>query len=97
MAIFKRSVDAVESQSPDSITSNEAHWKESGTHREDVTTTATDARRNFQVSRTGGGDVALALFSSPLDAKEPIDPFEEKKVVRKIDFMVLPYLAVCYV
>ena len=51
---------------------------------------------NFKVSKTGDGDAALALFSSPDDAKEAIDPIEEKKVVRKIDFMILPYLAVCY-
>ncbi|KAI1169688.1 putative MFS allantoate transporter [Nemania sp. FL0916] len=41
-------------------------------------------------------DVAMALFDSPEQLHEPIDPVEERKLVRKIDFMILPYLAVCY-
>ncbi|KAI0407297.1 putative MFS allantoate transporter [Xylaria palmicola] len=41
-------------------------------------------------------DVAMALFDSPEQIHEPIDPVEERKLVRKIDFMILPYLAVCY-
>jgi sugar phosphate permease len=40
------------------------------------------------------GDVAQRLFAT--QAHEPIDPAEEARVVRKIDFMILPYLAVCY-
>ena len=38
----------------------------------------------------------MALFDSPDEVHEPIDPVEEKKLVRKIDSMILPYLAVCY-
>ncbi|KAJ2998935.1 hypothetical protein NUW58_g164 [Xylaria curta] len=41
-------------------------------------------------------DVAMALFDSPEQIHAPIDPVEEQKLVRKIDFMILPYLAVCY-
>ncbi|KAI0198170.1 putative MFS allantoate transporter [Astrocystis sublimbata] len=41
-------------------------------------------------------DVAMALFDSPDQINEPIDPAEERKLVRKIDLMILPYLAVCY-
>ncbi|KAI2628176.1 putative MFS allantoate transporter [Xylaria nigripes] len=41
-------------------------------------------------------DVAMALFDSPEQIHETIDPEEEKKLVRMIDFMILPYLAVCY-
>ncbi|KAL2031336.1 hypothetical protein VTO58DRAFT_106687 [Aureobasidium pullulans] len=40
------------------------------------------------------GDVAQRLFAS--QNHEPIDSAEEARVVRKIDFMILPYLAVCY-
>lgn len=50
----------------------------------------------WQLSKKGRGDVALALFSSPDEVHEPIEPKEEKKLVRKVDFMILPYLAVCY-
>ncbi|KAI8626408.1 putative MFS allantoate transporter [Xylariaceae sp. FL1651] len=41
-------------------------------------------------------DVAMALFDSPEQIHEPRDPAEERKLVWKIDFMILPYLAVCY-
>ncbi|KAI1823506.1 putative MFS allantoate transporter [Xylaria intraflava] len=41
-------------------------------------------------------DVAMALFDSPEQIHEALDPEEERKLVRKIDFMILPYLAVCY-
>lgn len=44
----------------------------------------------WKVSRTGDGDAALALFQSPTELHEPIDPIEEAKLVRKIDFMILP-------
>ncbi|WPH02557.1 Hypothetical protein R9X50_00542200 [Acrodontium crateriforme] len=50
----------------------------------------------WNVSRSGHGDVAMVLFNSPNELHEPIDPLEERKLVRKIDFMILPYLAVCY-
>jgi hypothetical protein len=51
------------------------------------------ASSGFKLNRAGDGDEALNLFSSTADVHEPIDPLEEKKVVRKIDFMILP---VCY-
>ncbi|KAI9739644.1 MAG: hypothetical protein M1834_006362 [Cirrosporium novae-zelandiae] len=50
----------------------------------------------WKVSRTGDGDTAMALFSRPDDLEEFNDPQEIKKLERKIDFMILPYLAVCY-
>jgi hypothetical protein len=50
----------------------------------------------WKLSKKGHGDVALALFGSPDEVHEPIEPDEEKKLVRKVDLMILPYLAVCY-
>jgi len=50
----------------------------------------------WKVSATGGGDTAMALFNSPMDVREAIHPEEERKLVRKIDWMILPYLSVCY-
>jgi hypothetical protein len=47
----------------------------------------------FKLNRAGDGDEALNLFDSTADVHEPIDPVEEKKVVRKIDFMILPVRA----
>jgi hypothetical protein len=50
----------------------------------------------WRLSRSGDGDTALALFSNPDELHEDIDPKEEKQLIRKIDLMILPYLAVCY-
>ena len=38
----------------------------------------------------------MALFERPDTLEEPMDPAEERKLIRKIDFIILPYLAVCY-
>ena len=43
--------------------------------------------------RTG----AMSLFGSPDELHEPISPEEDARVKRKVDWMILPYLAVCYV
>jgi hypothetical protein len=42
------------------------------------------------------GDAALALFENLEDMHETFKPGEEKKLVRKIDLMILPFLSVCY-
>lgn len=47
-------------------------------------------------AKSSDGDVALKLFNTLGELHEPIGPREEAKLVRKIDFMILPYLAVCY-
>lgn len=47
-------------------------------------------------SRAGGGDTAALLISDPDAVNDVVDPTQAKKLERKIDFMILPYLAVCY-
>ena len=42
------------------------------------------------------GDVALKLFANADDLHAPIDPAEEKKLIRKIDLLILPLIAVNY-
>lgn len=42
------------------------------------------------------GDTAQALFADTPDDEPPYTPDEERRLVRKIDFMIIPYLAVCY-
>ncbi|KAI9045385.1 putative MFS allantoate transporter [Aspergillus affinis] len=42
------------------------------------------------------GDTAMALFHDSDELHEPIDPAEARRLLWKIDFMILPYLAVCY-
>ncbi|KAF2098644.1 MFS general substrate transporter [Rhizodiscina lignyota] len=56
----------------------------------------TPGHEKWLVSRTGDGDAAMALFASPAELSEPIDPEEERKLVWKIDLGILPYLTVCY-
>lgn len=93
-------------QEPDSITpesgsgsqpytspNEKDETKQEVIHQENV---APEEHSKWKVSKTGDGDVAMALFHSPTEIHEPIDPVEEKRLVRKIDFMILPYLAVCY-
>ncbi|EXJ88140.1 hypothetical protein A1O1_05068 [Capronia coronata CBS 617.96] len=47
-------------------------------------------------SKSQDGDVALRLFADVDDLHEPIDPGEEKKLIRKIDLLILPLIAVNY-
>lgn len=47
-------------------------------------------------SKSKDGDVALALFSDPDDLYEPFSEEEEQKLIRKIDFLILPLIAVNY-
>ena len=46
------------------------------------------------LGKSQDGDVALALFNDPNELDEPIDPELEKKLVRKIDLLILPLIAV---
>lgn len=83
---------------PPSDSSDQANHKDAAVHQETVSplspsTTATASK--WKLSR-GDGDAAMALFNDPAEVHEPHDPAEEKRLVRKIDFMILPYLAVCY-
>lgn len=54
------------------------------------------ARSRWKSVKATDGDTAMALFDDPDELHEDIDPIEARKVLWKIDFMVLPYLAVCY-
>lgn len=48
------------------------------------------------VDKIHNGDRALALFDNLDDIHEGFEPGEEKKLVRKIDLIILPFLSVCY-
>lgn len=69
--------------------------KLSALHIEDAD--AEDLRHMKFKSARGGADTALALFSDVDEISQPHDPAEEKELIRKIDWMILPYLSVCYV
>lgn len=70
-------------------TDKDAH-DPSATQQEDV-----EEKSEWAV-KAGDDDVAMGLFSSPSEVRGPISPMEEKKLIRQIDLMILPYLAVCY-
>ncbi|KAJ5145830.1 Major facilitator superfamily domain general substrate transporter [Penicillium bovifimosum] len=50
----------------------------------------------FKKAKHVDGDTAMALFDDPDELHEEVDPAEARKLLWKIDFMILPYLAVCY-
>ncbi|KAJ6002155.1 hypothetical protein N7499_001980 [Penicillium canescens] len=50
----------------------------------------------FKTAKNADGDTAMALFDDPDELHEEVDPAEARKLLWKIDFMILPYLAVCY-
>ena len=98
MGLFKRTPahagDSLPANfSPERISESEKNETEPD-HAEATNTSATST--GFKLNKAGEGDEALALFSNVGEVQEEIDPEEEKKVVRKIDLMILPYLAVCY-
>ncbi|CZT19465.1 related to MFS allantoate transporter [Ramularia collo-cygni] len=96
MGLFRRSASHADSiVSPTSVETppTGSEDKHSAVHQE---TASMDHVSKWKHPKSGGGDVAQALFSSPEEVREPIDPAEERRVVRKIDMMILPYLAVCY-
>ncbi|CAJ2513865.1 Uu.00g019840.m01.CDS01 [Anthostomella pinea] len=100
MGIFKRTNIHADDITPSSISPEriEHGYGKDGeeiVHAETASGTEQQQSR-WKVSKAGDGDTAMALFSSPAEIREPIDPLEEKKVVRKVDMMILPYLAVCY-
>jgi hypothetical protein len=70
--------------------------KASVTHAERLSRQQTAAHLQWKLSRGGDGDTALALFNNPDELHEVLDPRQERALQRKIDFMILPYLAVCY-
>ena len=63
-------------------------------HRETVPELGRTSTRGWKLSSKSqnDGDTALALFADVDDLHEFVDPVEEKKLVRKIDLMILPYL-----
>lgn len=82
-----------EAPTTDSGSSSKDDYKLSAVHQEDV---GSEEQAKWKVSKAGDGDVAMGLFSSPTEIHESIDPQDEKKLIRKVDLMILPYLAVCY-
>lgn len=66
------------------------------TQTENLSKQQSSIHGKWKLGRGGDGDTALALFNNPDELHEEIDPKAERVLQRKIDFMILPYLAVCY-
>ena len=82
-------------------TVSESHPDSKATTAERPTTeheeSAQDAAQwKAAAAKPADGDTAMALFSDPTALQEDVDPVEVRKLIWKIDFMILPYLAVCY-
>jgi hypothetical protein len=52
---------------------------------------------NSRIGDNKTGDAALALFNDPKEIHSFVDPAEEKRLIQKIDLMILPCLSVCYI
>jgi hypothetical protein len=57
---------------------------------------SSQAHAKWKDAKVVDGDTAMTLFDDPDELHEEIDPVEARKLLWKIDFMILPYLAVCY-
>jgi len=65
-------------------------------HTEGMSQDDPSHHRKWKISRSGDGDVAMGLFQTPSELHEPVSAKELRRLERKIDFTILPYLAVCY-
>ncbi|OQN99475.1 hypothetical protein B0A48_14453 [Cryoendolithus antarcticus] len=102
MGLFKRSTgaapDTISPHTPDSQSTSPTRSndeKDLEAIHSEHTTSAPQSKWKLS-AKSGDGDVAMALFGSPDELHEPISHEEERRVKRKIDWMILPYLAVCY-
>lgn len=82
----------------DTITSSKIEAQPVASHHESGDKIVAPSTAPAPVSKwtTKDADAALTLFSDAEELHEEVDPVEEKKLLRRIDFMILPYLAVCY-
>lgn len=87
--------DSISPQVSDLETGNRATTEHAETLSAVPTSTSTHPKWALS-SHASDGDTALALFSNPDELHEAISPRDQARLQRKIDFMILPYLAVCY-
>ena len=88
-------VDAPQDITPQTASDIEQVGEPSTTHNETLSPATTHPKWHLS-SRNADGDTALALFNNPDELHEAISQADERALQRKIDFMILPYLAVCY-
>lgn len=91
----KPAAEAAKDITPQTASDIEQVDKPSATHNETPSPTIAHPKWHLS-SRNADGDTALALFNNPDELHEAISAADERALQRKIDFMILPYLAVCY-
>ena len=91
MGLFKRSTANTADPRPVASPESPSDVDKDGiNHQHAEHANQTASATGFKLNKAGEGDEALALFSNVNDVHEDIDPAEEKKLVRKIDLMILP-------
>ena len=75
---------------PSPLSHHDSEEKPTLVHGETLPSKSVD----WKTSRAGDGDTAMALFDTPDEVGEVVEPKELRRLERKIDAMILPYLAV---
>jgi len=91
-----KAIEASEGISPNPSDIEQGESKPPEIHAETLSPASTFAQKWKLSSKASDGDTALALFDNPDDLHEAISPADQRALQWKIDFMILPYLAVCY-
>lgn len=89
MGVFKRTPAASPGEISPSSTAPPTDIEKDGEAIHAETATTNDPPQKWKLSKSGDGDVAMALFASPNELHEPIDPAEERALKRKVDWMIL--------
>lgn len=63
---------------------------------EDNKSTTAHVEDSRQPEKAHHGDTALAILTQIGGQHGDIDPAETRRLVRKIDYMILPFLSICY-
>jgi hypothetical protein len=100
MGILSRkpaSKDASQDISPNPSDVEQGDSKPSANHAETLSPASISTHQKWHLSsKAADGDTALALFNNPDELHESISPADQRALQWKIDLMILPYLAVCY-
>jgi hypothetical protein len=89
--------EAPQDISPNPSDIEQGDSKPSAIHAETLSPANSSPHQKWHLSsKAADGDTALALFNNPDELHEAISPADQRALQWKIDLMILPYLAVCY-
>lgn len=52
---------------------------------------------SWKAAFSKGGEIALEIFDNLDEIGEAIDPAQERKLIRKVDLILVPFFAVSYI